>query len=105
MKGRREEAVVIAVNDRGVHLLNAVTLVSGSWTFDTYLKLVEISELFHEISNTFHQKYLFFTQDPLHSYTYSMILCFGGYHDDFMLTVNRPHAAADEPNRERITFA
>jgi hypothetical protein len=22
-----------------------------------------------------------------------------------MLTVNRPHAAADEPNRERITFA
>jgi hypothetical protein len=34
-----------------------------------------------------------------------MILCFGGYHDDFMLTVNRPHAAADEPNRERITFA
>ena len=96
MKGRREEAVIVAVNDRGVHLLNVVTLVSLQATGKTNCR-----EILEPLSILKHHHTL---QDPIATYPYNMILSFGGYHDDFMLTVNRPQANVDEPNRERLTF-
>ncbi len=31
-------------------------------------------------------------------------MTFGGYHDDFMLTVQRANVNSDEPSKERLTF-
>jgi hypothetical protein len=46
-------------------------------------------------------------QDLIHTYPYHQLVSFGGYHDDFMLTLNRVITShnLDEPTQERLTFS
>jgi hypothetical protein len=47
-------------------------------------------------------------QELIKSYPYQQLVSFGGYHEDFMLTVKREPSSLstpDEPTKERLTFS